>query len=373
MSQAFTFDLQAQDGQARAGVLHTPCGDIPTPVFAPVGTQATVKAVTPRQLQELEVTLILTNTYHLHLRPGDALIAELGGLHRFMNWPGPILTDSGGFQVFSLAETRTIDDDGVTFKSHLDGSIHRFTPERSIAIQENLGADIIMAFDECPYPYGQEINEKAVLHTHRWAERCLQAKTRPDQALFGIVQGGVYPNLRQQSAEFLTALDFPGYAIGGLAVGETKKEMHQTIELVNSILPENKPRYLMGVGTPADLVNGIIRGVDIFDCVAPTRLARHKAAFYRNGRLNIMRAEYKDDPRPIDEACACYTCQNFSRAYLRHLVLAKEILTATLLAIHNLHTLIQLVNTMRKVILNRNLKTFLSEMNKLVSEPVESF
>ncbi|RMF48529.1 MAG: tRNA guanosine(34) transglycosylase Tgt, partial [Anaerolineae bacterium] len=256
----FQFDLLARDGRARAGVFHTPHGDLPTPIFAPVGTQATVKAVTPAQLQELNAHLVLANTYHLYLRPGDDLVAEMGGLHQFMQWHGPILTDSGGFQVFSLAQIREIDADGVTFKSHIDGSTHRFTPEKSIAIQENLGADIIMAFDECPHPYGHEQVAAAVERTHRWAERCLKAKTRPDQALFGIVQGGIYPDLRTQSAEFLTSLDFPGYAIGGLAVGETKPEMHATLELVNDILPQNKPRYLMGVGTPEDLVEGVARG-----------------------------------------------------------------------------------------------------------------
>ena len=295
----FTFDLLAQDGAARAGVFHTPHGDIPTPIFAPVGTQATVKSLTQRELLSLDAKLILANTYHLYLRPGDDLVAELGGLHKFMAWDRPILTDSGGFQVFSLSDTRQVDQDGVTFKSHIDGSNHRFTPELSIAIQENLGSDIIMAFDECAEPYDRDYNLQAMARTHRWAERCKAAQTRQDMALFGIVQGGVFPELREISAEYIASLDFPGNAIGGLSVGETKEEMHTMIELVNAILPVDKPRYLMGVGTPPDLVQGIKRGIDIFDCVLPTRLARHKAAMTDNGRLNMMNAKYARDERPI--------------------------------------------------------------------------
>jgi queuine tRNA-ribosyltransferase len=347
----FTFQLIAQQDHARAGVFSTPHGDILTPVFAPVGTQATVKGVTPQQLQEINTSLVLANTYHLFLRPGDDLIAEMGGLHRFMNWPGPILTDSGGFQVFSLADNRKIDEDGVTFKSHLDGSNQRLTPEKSISIQENLGADIIMAFDECAPPDDRSYNERAMARTHAWAERCLTAKTRSDQALFGIVQGGIFPDLRQASAEFICSLGFPGHAIGGLSVGETKAEMHAALEVVDQILPKDKPRYLMGVGTPADLVECVQRGVDIFDCVLPTRLARHNAAFTRHGRLNLVNAAYARDARPIDEACACYTCQHYSRAYLRHLIAAREMLSATLLSIHNLHSLIQLAADIRQAIL----------------------
>ena len=366
----FSYQLHARQGDARAGVFHTPHGDILTPLFAPVGTQATVKSLTPAQLVELGANLVLANTYHLYLRPGDELIAELGGLHHFMQWPNPILTDSGGFQVFSLAETRKIDDDGVTFKSHIDGSLHRFTPEKSIGIQENLGADIIMAFDECANPHDREYNESAVTRTHRWAERCLRAKTRPDQALFGIVQGGVFPDLRAQSAEFIASLDLPGYAIGGLSVGESKEETHAMIEIVNVILPDDKPRYLMGVGTPQDLINGVMRGIDIFDCVLPTRLARHNAVLTRhNGRLNLVNALFARDPRPIDEACACYTCQHFSRAYLRHLIIAKEMLSASLLSIHNLHTLLQLAREVRQAILDHKFdvlaKQFLSEAPSL--------
>lgn len=347
----FSFDLIARQGMARAGVFHTPHGDLMTPVFAPVGTQATVKAVTPQQLEEIGASLVLANTYHLYLRPGAELVAEMGGLHNFMQWSHPILTDSGGFQVFSLADMRKIDEDGVTFKSHIDGSTHRFTPEKSIDIQQKLGADIMMAFDECAEPYDRTYSERAMLRTHAWAERCKQAQTRPDQALFGIVQGGVFADLRQYSAQTIAAMGFSGHAIGGLSVGETKPEMHAMLEVVNCILPENKPRYLMGVGTPEDLVEGIRRGVDIFDCVLPTRLARHQAAMTLNGRINLLNAVHAHDPRPIDEACGCYTCRKFSRAYLRHLVVAKEILAATLISIHNLYTLLELVRQARQAII----------------------
>jgi len=350
-SGQFTFDLVAQQGRARAGIFHTPHGILQTPLFAPVGTQATVKSITPDQLNELNASLILANTYHLFLRPGDDLVAELGGLHHFMNWPNPILTDSGGFQVFSLAESRKIDADGVTFRSHIDGSTQRLTPESSIAIQQNLGADIIMAFDECAPPYDPEYNRRAMERTHAWAYRCLRAKTRPDQALFGIVQGGIFPELREVSAAYIASLGFPGHAIGGLSVGETKEEMNSILEIVDRILPEDKPRYLMGVGTPEDLVNGVLRGVDLFDCVLPTRLARHNSAMTRTGRLNLVNATYTRDQAPIDENCSCYTCRNFSRAYLRHLIAAREMLSATLLSIHNLHTLLQLAREIRQAII----------------------
>lgn len=346
----FEFELLAQAGAARAGVLHTPHGPLPTPVFAPVGTAATVKALTPAQLTELGATLVLSNTYHLYLRPGDELVRDLGGLHRFMQWPGPMLTDSGGFQVFSLAGTRKIDNDGVTFKSHIDGSTHRFTPEKSIAIQENLGADIIMAFDECPPPLDYAYNREALARTHAWIKRCIAAKTRADQALFGIVQGGVFADLRTESAHYMVDLDLPGYAIGGLAVGESKADMHQTIEAVNAILPAHKPRYLMGVGSPEDLVNGVARGVDIFDCVLPTRLARNGAAMTRTGRMNMKNAPYARDPRPVEEGCPCYCCTHFSRAYVRHLINTEEILGAVLLTLHNVHLLLTLMREMRAAI-----------------------
>ena len=342
----FHFEVLARDGSARAGMLHTPHGDIPTPVFAPVGTAATVKGVPPRDLKELGATLVLANTYHLFLRPGADVIAGLGGLHTFMGWEGPILTDSGGYQIFSLKEIRQIDDDGVTFKSHLDGSLHRFTPETVIALEEKLSADVIMTLDECAPPLDRAYNEEALRRTHAWAERCLRAKTRSDQALFGIVQGGVFDDLREQSARFLTALDFPGYAIGGLAVGETKAQMHHTLDVVAPMLPEHKPRYLMGVGTLEDFFESVARGIDVFDCVLPTRLARHGAAFTREGRLNLRNSALAEDRRPIEEGCACYACQNFTRAYIRHLMQANEILGLYLASIHNLHFLLE---TMRRI------------------------
>jgi len=357
----FSFTLEASDGRARLGRLDTPHGPIETPVFAPVGTQATVKAMRPRDLRELGATLVLSNTYHLYLRPGDELIRDLGGLHRFMGWDGPILTDSGGFQVFSLADARRIDDDGVTFKSHLDGSTHRFTPEKSIAIQENLGADIIMMFDECPPPNEYEYVRRSLARTHAWAERCAAAKTRPDQALFGIVQGGVFRDLREASARFLLDLDLPGYAVGGLAVGETKAEMHAVLDWLHPILPADKPRYLMGVGAPEDLVNGVLRGIDIFDCVLPTRIARNGAALALGGRINLRNAKYTADPAPIDPACACYACAHFSRAYLRHLVKADEILASILLTTHNLHFLLRLMDDLRKAIRKGTLADFAGE------------
>lgn len=354
----FEFSIDAVDGRARTGLLNTPHGPIATPVFAPVGTQATVKAMRPRDLRDLGATLILSNTYHLYLRPGDELIRDLGGLHRFMAWDGPILTDSGGFQVFSLSDARKIDDDGVTFRSHLDGSSHRFTPEISIRIQENLGADIIMMFDECPPPSDRDYVKQSLDRTHAWAERCAAAKSRPDQALFGIVQGGVFRDLREASARFLIDLDLPGYAVGGLAVGESKDEMHQVLDWLEPVLPRDKPRYLMGVGAPEDLVNGVLRGIDIFDCVLPTRIARNGAVLVTGGRLNLRNAQYAADPAPIDAACRCHACENFSRAYLRHLVLANEILASILLTTHNLHFLLNLMEDMRKAIRKGTLTDF---------------
>ena len=357
----FEFTIHHTDNSARVGSFRTPHGEIPTPIFAPVGTQATVKAVTPAQLEELNTCLVLANTYHLYLRPSDELVAKLGGLHHFMQWQKPILTDSGGFQVFSLADMRKIDDDGVTFKSHIDGSTHRLTPEKSIAIQENLGADIIMAFDECAPPNDLAYSKEAMIRTHMWAERCIKAKKRNDQALFGIVQGGVFADLREVSARVISSMGFPGHAIGGLSVGESKKDMYHTIEVVNAVLPPDKPRYLMGVGTIEDLIEGVWRGIDIFDCVLPTRLARHNAAMTRYGRLNVMNASFATDEKPLDEECQCYTCQHFSRAYLRHLIVAKEMLAATLLSIHNIHTLIQLTADMRLAIQNKTFDSYAKE------------
>ncbi|MCY4467069.1 MAG: tRNA guanosine(34) transglycosylase Tgt [Chloroflexi bacterium] len=358
---AFEFEVIATDGLARAGILHTPHGDIATPVFAPVGTAATVKAVPPRDLEALEVPLILANTYHLFLRPGDELVRELGGLHSFMRWDAPILTDSGGFQIFSLSEINRIDADGVTFRSHLDGSVKRLTPARSMAIQQNLGADIIMAFDQCPPPKDRAEVEAAVTRTHDWLLQCRQAHPQDSrQALFGIVQGGIFPDLREQSARFVGELDLCGYGIGGLAVGETKTEMHAMLEHTLPILPADRPRYLMGVGEPDDLVEGILRGVDMFDCVIPTRLARHGAAFTHDGRINLRNAQYKLQETPIDAALDNYT-SGFSRAYLRHLVVAKELLAHYLLSLHNIDFLVSLVAEMRQAIIAGRLREFAAD------------
>ncbi|HET7009201.1 MAG TPA: tRNA guanosine(34) transglycosylase Tgt [Anaerolineales bacterium] len=355
---AVSFELEAVDGLARAGVLHTPHGELRTPLFAPVGTQGTVKAVTPAQLEALGATLILANTYHLYLRPGDKTIAGLGGLHRFIGWPRPILTDSGGFQVFSLAERRQVDADGVTFRSHLDGSTHRLTPESVIAIQENLGADIIMVLDECPPPGDRTVNEAAVTRTHAWAERCLAAHRRTDQALFGIVQGGIFPDLRERSAAVIAGLGFPGIAIGGLSVGESKRDMYAMLDLLSGQLPQDRPRYLMGVGTLEDFVEAVVRGMDFMDCVLPTRMARNHTALTPRGRVNVRNATYAEDQRPIDPDCACYACMHFSRAYLRHLASAGEILAATLLTIHNLTALMTLAAGLRQAILERRIQSF---------------
>lgn len=356
---AFEFEIIAEDGDARAGILHTPHGDIPTPVFAPVGTLATVKAMPPRDLSnEIDASLILANTYHLHLRPSEDIVQEMGGLHKFMQWDGPILTDSGGFQVFSLTQINEIDEDGVTFRSHIDGSKQRLTPESSMLIQEKLGADIIMAFDECPPPNDRQAVASSLGRTHRWLERCRIA--HPDdsqQALFGIVQGGIFEDLRKQSAEFVTSMDLKGYAIGGLAVGETKTEQYRTLDYTLPMMPSNKPRYLMGVGEPDDLCEGISRGIDIFDCVIPTRLARHGAAFTDAGRVNMRGAVYKDDPRPIMEGTGLYT-ENFSRAYIRHLVVTKELLAHYLISLHNIWFLVNHVKQMRQAIIEGRLQDY---------------
>jgi queuine tRNA-ribosyltransferase len=366
----FEFTLQATCGHARAGVLRTPHGDLPTPVFAPVGTQASVKTLTPRDLRELGATLVLANTYHLYLRPSSGLIAGVGGLHRFMGWDGPLLTDSGGYQVFSLKTLRKVDEDGVAFRSHLDGSTHHFTPEKVIAIQEELGSDIAVCLDECAPPLDRAYNEEAVARTHAWAARCRASHRRAEQALFGIVQGGVFPDLREQSARFITALDFSGHAIGGLSVGESKEQTYATLDLLNDCLPQDKPRYLMGVGTAQDFFEAVARGVDIFDCVLPTRLARHGAALtksqtpalragasvsslkFQSGRLNLKNAQYAADEAPIEDSCGCYTCRTFTRAYLRHLLAAGEILGLHLLSIHNLHFLLDLMRRIRASILD---------------------
>lgn len=350
MSLEFTLLHTDDRSQGRLGRIDTPHGPIDTPAFAPVGTQATVKALDPRDLEEVGAELILANTYHLYLRPGADVVAEMGGLHHFMGWDGPILTDSGGFQVFSLAESRIVSDDGVVFRSHIDGSQHTFTPEKVVHIQEQLGADIIMCLDECPEPHDRAYNEAALARTHAWAARCRAAQSRDDQALFGIVQGGIFADLRRQSAEFLAGLGFPGYAIGGLSVGESKADMYAMLDVTVPLLPAAKPRYLMGVGAPEDLLEAVARGVDLFDCVLPTRLARNAALFTRHGRINIRNARFERDPAPIEAGCGCYTCQHFSRAYLRHLFKAKEILAARLATIHNVHFLLALMRDVRRAV-----------------------
>ena len=349
---AIQFELHRTDDESRArlGTLHTPHGAVPTPLFAPVGTQATVKTMTPRSLHELGAGLILANTYHLFLRPGADLVQRMGGLHRFMGWDGPMLTDSGGYQVFSLAHRRKLDADGVTFRSHIDGSAQRFTPESVMDIEQKLGADIAMCLDECPDPLDRKANEQALVRTHAWAVRCRAAHTRPDQALFGIVQGGIFADLRSDSARTLTALDFPGYAVGGLAVGETKAQMIDTLALTCPLLPEHKPRYLMGVGAPEDILEAVAQGIDMFDCVLPTRVARNGALLTRAGRLNIRNAQHTDSPLPVEPGCTCYTCQHFTRAYLRHLFKAGETLGLHLATFHNLHFMLRLMEDIRAAI-----------------------
>jgi queuine tRNA-ribosyltransferase len=346
----FRFELHKTSGAARLATFHTPHGAIPMPIFAPVGTQANVKTLEPRDLHELDVKLILGNTYHLYLRPGHELIQRMGGLHQFMGWQGPILTDSGGYQVFSLAHQRKLDDNGVTFRSHIDGSLHRFTPERVMEIEQALGPDIAMVLDECPDPFSFDYNQAALVRTHHWAERCKVAHARPDQALFGIVQGGIFPELRQASARFLTELEFPGYAVGGLAVGETKEEMYAILDETCPALPTHKPRYLMGVGTPEDIIEAVYRGIDMFDCVLPTRIARNGALLTPDGRMNMRNAQYAEDPRPVQEDCDCYTCRTFSRAYLRHLYKAGEVTALRLGTIHNVHYLVKLMADIRQAI-----------------------
>jgi queuine tRNA-ribosyltransferase len=351
----FQFNLAHRDPTtgARAGLLSTLHGNIATPVFMPVGTQATVKTLSAHDVAALGASIILSNTYHLFLRPGSEIIAEFGGLHRFMNWSRPILTDSGGFQVFSLGATNKIDDDGVTFRSHIDGSSHRFTPERAIAIQEQIGADIIMAFDECaPYPATHEYTTAAMERTHRWLKRCIDAKTRSDQALFGIVQGGMYADLRRQSAQFIAEQPVVGCAIGGLGVGEPKPEMYDMLAVTTAELPENKPRYMMGIGSPEDLLEGVARGVDMFDCVQPTRLGRHGAAWTPHGRINLLNARWARDDQPIEAGCDCYACVNHSRAYIRHLLRAEETLGQRLATVHNVRFLIRLMEGARQAIID---------------------
>jgi queuine tRNA-ribosyltransferase len=356
----FEYSLEVKDPAtaARAGAFTTPHGTLLTPVFAPVGTQATVKTLTPRDLRELGATLVLSNTYHLYLRPGTERVRDFGGLHAWMGWERPMLTDSGGFQVFSLAQMRKVDPDGVTFRSHLDGSLHRFTPEIVMQAEENIGADIIMCLDECPDPLDRKYNEQALARTHAWAARCKEAHKRPDQALFGIVQGGVFPDLRVDSARTLAAMDLPGYAVGGLSVGETKQEMYATLDICVPELPASKPRYLMGVGAPEDIVEGVARGIDIFDCVLPTRTARNGGLLTPQGRLNLQNAKYAEDPLPVEVGCDCYTCQHFSKAYLRHLFKAEEILGLHLATVHNIRFMMRLMDQIRTAIINGTFADF---------------
>lgn len=348
---------------ARLGIVHTPHGSFETPAFMPVGTQATVKTMSPEDLKAVGAGIILSNTYHLWLRPGHEIIKEAGGLHNFMNWDRPILTDSGGFQVFSLSEFRKIEEEGVHFRHHLNGSKLFLSPEKAMEIQNALGPDIMMAFDECPpFPATYEYMKASVERTSRWAERCLTAHARPDdQALFGIVQGGEFEELRKQSAKDLVSLDFPGYAIGGLSVGEPKDIMNRVLEFTTPLLPQDKPRYLMGVGSPDSLIDGAIRGVDMFDCVLPTRIARNGTLMTSAGRLVVRNAKYKNDFRPLDENCDCYACKNYSRAYIHHLIRAEETFGIRLTTYHNLHFLLNLMEQVREAIRQDRLGDFREE------------
>ena len=358
---AVTYELikQCPVTGARAGRLHTPHGSFDTPMFMPVGTQGTVKTLSPEELKEMGAGFILGNTYHLFLRPGHDIVKKAGGLHRFMNWNGGILTDSGGFQVFSLGDLRKITEEGVDFRSHLDGSKQFLSPEKSMEIQMALGADIAMAFDECtPYPADYEYACSSMRLTTRWARRCLAAHDREDQALFGIVQGGMYKDLRQESAESLVGLDFPGYAIGGLSVGEPKPLMYELLEHTTPFLPAGKARYLMGVGTPDCLVEGVARGIDMFDCVFPTRVARNGTAITSRGRVVVRNAAFTDDFSPLDPECDCYTCNNYSKAYLRHLIRCDEIFGLRLMSLHNLHYLIHLMQRIRLAIMEDRFAAF---------------
>ena len=365
MKPAITYELLhvCKQTGARRGIVHTPHGDIQTPVFMPVGTQATVKSMTPEELKEVGAQIILANTYHLFLRPGHELIKEAGGLHEFMRWDRPILTDSGGFQVFSLGALRTISEEGVEFRSHLDGSKQFLSPEKAMEVENALGADIIMAFDECcPYPSTYEYTKKSMERTTRWAKRCKEAHNRKEeQGLFGIIQGGFYKDLRKQSAEDLIKLDFPGYAIGGISVGEPKEEFLDILNYTAPLMPENKPRYLMGVGTPDYLVEAAISGIDMCDCVIPTRLARHGTAFTSKGKIVVRNASYERDFNPLDDECDCYTCKNYTRAYIRHLVKTNEILGIRLLSIHNIKFLTNLMDKVRIEIERDNLGSFRKE------------
>ena len=366
MSAAISFKITntSSDSEARNGVLKTLHGSVKTPVFMPVGTLASVKFLTPEELRDLNADIILANTYHLWIRPGSDIIKAAGGLHKFMNYQGPILTDSGGFQVFSLSKNRKISEEGVAFRNHLNGDKLFLTPEKSIQIQNDLGADIIMSFDECPpYPVSYQYMEESILRTERWAERGLKAHQNPEkQALFGIVQGGEFAELRKRSAEGLVALDFPGYSIGGTSVGESKEVMYQMISDSTFYLPKEKPRYLMGVGSIDAILEGVARGVDMFDCVLPTRIGRHGTLMSLNGRINIKNQRYSADFSVVDADCGCYTCRNFTKAYLNHLFRTNEGLGPRLASIHNLHFLTDLMRKIQKAIAEDNFLNFKAEI-----------
>ena len=376
MNKPIKYTLEVKDGNARAGVIETPHGKIETPVFMPVGTQATVKAMTKEELEEINSQIILGNTYHLYLNPGDDLVDDFGGLHKFMRWDRPILTDSGGFQVFSLGSLRRIKEEGVHFRSHLDGSKHFLSPEKSISIQNNLGSDIMMVLDECPPGMSsREYLIPSIERTTRWAKRCIDANKNKDrQGLFAIVQGGIYEDLRDKSFEELSRYDedFAGYALGGLAVGEPREDMYRILEYITPKLPENKPRYLMGVGEPLDMLEAVESGIDMMDCVQPTRIGRHGTVFTKYGRLVIKNKAYELDVRPLDEGCDCYACKNYTRGYIRHLFKAKEILGQRLATYHNLHFLIKLMNDSREAIKEGRFKEFKDEFIKNYTQGKES-
>lgn len=364
MAEKFSFEIQHVEKHtgARAGVFHTPHGDILTPVYMPVGTQATVKGVYPKELEEAGSQIILSNTYHLYMRPGDQLIKKAGGLHKFMNWKRPILTDSGGFQVFSLTKLNKIREEGVYFNSHIDGSKHLFTPEKAIAIEENLGADIIMAFDQCSeYGYTHSQAQEAMELTEKWLKRCVEAKTRDDQALFPIVQGNLYGDLRLESLKRCKPYVTHGIAIGGLSVGEPKPLMYEMLDLLQPELPVNVPRYLMGVGSPDCLIEGVKRGIDMFDCVLATRVARNGTAFTSHGKIVARNGKYKEDFTPLDDNCNCYCCKNYTKAYVRHLINVNEMLASMLLSLHNITFLHKLMSQMRQAIFDDCLPEFAEE------------
>ncbi|NPV91525.1 MAG: tRNA guanosine(34) transglycosylase Tgt [Firmicutes bacterium] len=371
----FRFELlkECKKTGARLGRLHTPHGTVDTPAFMPVGTLGTVKTMTPEEVAGIGAQIILSNTYHLYLRPGSDVVKEMGGLHRFMNWDRPILTDSGGFQVFSLGDLRKISEEGVSFRSHLDGSTHFLTPEKATEVQMDLGADIIMAFDECtPYPCTHEYARSSAGLTARWALRCRRALSREDQALFGIVQGGVFKDLREESAKAITELDLPGYAIGGLSVGEPKPLMYEVLEWVTPHLPADRPRYLMGVGSPDCLLEGVFRGIDMFDCVLPTRIARNGTAITSQGKVVVRNASYARDPSPLDPNCGCYACRNYSRAYIRHLIKANEILGIRLTTIHNLFFLLNLMLEIRRAIAEDRFEDYYRDLIRFYPRDDES-